>query len=140
MIRSRRIFAGVLIFGLLGPLAIAGGGGSGGGGGSTTTNPLLGTWQGVPGLPGSAIYYPIVYDFTFNKDLTFNLVVLDRNTGESEFYTGTYNLNAPSPGPYPYLTLISGGQIILQKEYLRYEGAMILRWGIGPPVLTLAKL
>ena len=48
-----------------------------------------------------------MYDFTFNRDWTFSLVVTDRTTGATESYTGTYNLDAASPGPYPYLTLIS---------------------------------
>ena len=136
---SPRSFAFAATLTILSSAALAGGTGGGGGGGGTT-NPFLGKWEGVPGLPGSATYYPIVYDFTFNKDLTFSLVITDRTTGETERYTGTYNLDAPSPGPYPYLTMISDDQIILQEQYLLYHGVIILRWGIGPPVLTLEKL
>jgi hypothetical protein len=45
---------------------------------------------------------------------------------------GTYDFSLVAPDGYPVLTMVSNGEIILQMEYLFYEGALILERGDWP--------
>jgi hypothetical protein len=106
-----------------------GGGGSGGGSVPTPLNPFLGEWIGGPYTTNIVDQ---LWDFTFKKDYTFTLVVLDRYTGVSVSYAGTYDFSLHAPDSFPLLTMVSKGELLLQMEFFFYDGALILQRGTNP--------
>ena len=110
-----------------------GGGGGGGGGGKTVTNPFVGSWAGGA-FTGSSVRY----DFTFNKNFTFTLQESLYATGEiTAFFSGTYVLGSVGPDGFPVITMLSGGEILLEEEYSPAFEGMALR---GTVFLVIGRL
>ncbi len=88
-----------------------GGGDGGGGGGGNPANPLLGTWS-VTSTPAFGNGFPATVTFKANGQFTW--VQFDVTTGVTFMAQGSYTLAPIETGGFPFVTMISQGQIFIQ--------------------------
>ena len=137
MRRSRIMLRLMLALSLTAPSFGSGKGGGGAGGGGTPNpplNPFVGSWRGGFEEPPH-----VQLLIKFNKDFSFTATEFDGSTGlPIASWAGTYGSVTGGPAELPIVTLVSGGQIVLQGGYEFGHGGLLIETATA--VVLLGRL